>query len=100
MPIPVLDLSPPSPPLTTFPQRKAAEIRSGLEETGRTSGTSNTTLGEMSTVETSTFGESVYLAGGEDDGDEDEVDFPDSEDEEEDEETLLLREEVGAEGRR
>lgn len=51
--------------------------------------------GELSTVP-STFGE---LLDSEEDGDMNEVDFPDSDEEEEDEETTLLRQEVTPRGR-
>lgn len=51
-------------------------------------------LEELSTV-ASTFGEAGLLDSEEhEDGDLDDVDFPDSEEEEEDEETALLRQEV------
>lgn len=73
-------------------QRKMAGLSSSR---GATAGTVSTVSVEEQSTVASTFGEVGLLDSEEhEDGDMDELDFPDSDEEEEDEQTALLREEV------
>lgn len=78
----------------SFPvfQRKKTGLSSSR---GATAGTASTVSVEEPSTAASTFGEVGLLDSEEhEDGDMDELDFPDSDEEEEDEQTALLREEV------
>eukprot|EP00903_Cladosiphon_okamuranus_P016097 g14858.t2 len=77
-------------------EQQAARKKAGLSDSraGTAATASTMSQGEQSTVP-STFGE-LNLLDPEEDGDTDEVDFPDSDEEEEDEETALLRQEAAA----
>eukprot|EP00752_Nemacystus_decipiens_P011329 g10067.t1 len=77
-------------------EQQAARKKAGLSgsRAGTAATTSTLSQGEQSTVP-STFGE-FNLLDSEEDGDTDDMDFPDSDEEEEDDETALLRQEAAS----